>query len=82
MSDQKMKIEFAPGVLEGMEAEMSNEDLQDLLNHIKELVDSGTLEEHSKPIDMEKLCIEDPELFTILQERLLGLEDESQPTIH
>lgn len=86
MSDPKMKVIFAPGVLEGMEAEMSNEDLQELLNQIKEMVESGTLEENSSEVDMEELAMEDPELFAIIQERRIGMEEEinklHKPTLH
>lgn len=88
MSDPKMKIEFAPGVLEEMEAEMSTEELQDLLDHLKELVESGNLEENSSAVDMEDLAMEDPELFAILQERRTFMEDlisntkPTKPTLH
>jgi UTP-glucose-1-phosphate uridylyltransferase len=86
MSDPKMKIEFAPGVLEEMEAEMSNDDLQELLNQIKELVENGTLEENSSEVDMKELFFEDPDLFAILQERRMGLDEEidnlPKPILH
>lgn len=69
---KKMKIEFAPGVLEGLEAEMDPEDLQDLMNKIKDVIEGGDLENLATPVDMDELKLENPDLYNTLQERLIN----------
>ncbi len=66
---KKLKVEFAPGVLEELEADMNGEDLQDLMDKIKEALED---EDQFEVVDMEALKVDDPNLYATLQEKLIN----------
>ena len=49
-------------------ADMTQEDLDDLLKLMQELADSGKLEEMSIPLDMEELKEREPELYNSIMQ--------------
>ena len=64
----KTKVVFAPGILEQMESTMDPIELQELLDHIKELAENGTLADDANLVDMDDLEIDNPKLFKTLCE--------------
>lgn len=86
-NDNKITVKFAPGVIEQMEAEMSPEELQEFMDAIAKLTETGQMNEvfdRGEPVDMEKIRKEDPELFETLSNQLEGCFDENgnPPTVH
>lgn len=63
-----LKVEFAPGVLEQLEGEMSLEDLQEFMDEIKSRIQDGSFFDESTLVDMDALREEDPELYKKLSE--------------
>jgi hypothetical protein len=53
MTEQKkeLKIEFAPGCFDNFDG--TQEELQEMIAQIRQMVNDGTLEENSKPVDPE-----------------------------
>lgn len=68
MSDEKYEIRFAPGAFD--EFEGTQEELDELVEEIKSLAQSGDLHENSHPVDMDQLQEEDPELYETLSRQL------------
>jgi hypothetical protein len=64
--EKKPEIIFAPGCFDNFEG--SQEELDELVNEIKRLVDSGELFEKSHPLDIDELIEQDPELAEQLTE--------------
>ena len=62
MSEDKKKLEvvFAPGCFD--EFDGTQEELDELMKQIMEMVENGTLEENSTPIDLEDFDLEDFDL--------------------
>jgi len=82
MSESNVKkIMFAPGVLEQLEADYDPEELQEIMDEIRAAVESGTMFEESEVIDMDALQVEDPDLYNILQTKLLELNTEDSSPI-
>lgn len=82
MTDKPLKIKFAPGVLEQLEEQLSPEDLQEFMDELKQLADSGELETRSTPVDMLQLQREDPELHQELQKKFESVvEEQPRPTL-
>jgi hypothetical protein len=79
--NQKLKMVFAPGVLEQLEAENTPEELQTLFDSLAESVDNGTLLNDSTPIDMNELFESDPDLYYILQDQLNKIGNDFTPPI-
>jgi hypothetical protein len=75
---KKMKIEFAPGVLEQMEQEMGPEELQEFMNMLKEKIEDGTFLTDATPVDMEELEVEDPEAYAQIVESLVELPSKNK----
>jgi hypothetical protein len=61
---KKLKIEFAPGCFDHFEG--TQEELDELIAEITKQFESGEFMEKSKPIDMDTLMEEDPEMAEIL----------------
>lgn len=62
---QEMKIEFAPGCFDSFEG--TQEELDDLISHIKEMFSSGEAQKLARPLDFDDLdetAIEMLERFT------------------
>lgn len=73
MSEQdkkKMEIVFAPGCFDNFDG--TQEELDELIQQIKDMAESGTLFENSEPVDIEDLIDEaDPlEIEEIVNEML------------
>lgn len=51
MNTKDLKLEFAPGCFD--EFDGTQEELDELIEHIKSLVDSGTLFDHAVPVGSE-----------------------------
>ena len=65
MSDKKIQVEFAPGCFDGFEG--TQEELDALIAEIKQLAESGELQEQSKPItedSLDDLSDEEVEMLT------------------
>ena len=79
-----LKIIIDPDALAEMEEEMEPEELQKFLNELTEAVRSGKMFEDSEPVDMDKLMIEDPELYQKLinREQAFREEDDKQHKLH
>lgn len=58
--EKKPEIVFAPGCFDSFEG--SQEELDELINEIKRLVETGEIFERSMPLDVDSLEDEDPEL--------------------
>lgn len=56
-----MKVEFAPGCFDSFEG--TQEELDELVAHIRGLVESGEIFEQSKPVDLSDLSEEDLKLI-------------------
>lgn len=83
MSDeQKLRIEFAPGVLEELEATMSQEELQEMLDDLADQFNNGTFLENSIPVDLELMSLEEPELYKELMEHMSSIDTTALPTRH
>lgn len=82
MTDKKLKLTFAPGVLEQLESEMGPEELQTFLNELKEMTESGDLVTQSSPVDMEQLRREDPQTYEQLVKQLDEAFDTPKPSVH
>lgn len=68
---KKLKIKFAPGCFDNFEGS------QEELDQIVKDLENGDFLNNSKPIDLEALELEDPDLFKILSEQLSNLNDQS-----
>ena len=68
MSDKKYEIRFAPGAFDDFEG--TQEELDELINEIKNLADNDDLYENSYPVDMDLLETEDPDLHKTLIRQL------------
>lgn len=64
--NEKLKVVFGPGVLEQMERDMDPEELQAVLDEIKELVEGGTFFDMAQEMDAEELKESDPDLYNLL----------------
>jgi hypothetical protein len=60
---KEMRIEFAPGVLEQMEQDMTPAEMQEFMDMLKAKIEDGSLFEESTPVDMEELAEDDPEAY-------------------
>lgn len=78
MSDdpKQFKVVFAPGSLEQMEAEMSPQEMQEIMDAIHEMIANGF--EGSTPVDMDALERDDPEAYATLVERLESIDPEME----
>ena len=65
MTEQKkeLKIEFAPGCFDNFDG--TQEELQELIAQIRQMVNDGTLEENSTPVDPD-----DEELIKFLENKI------------
>jgi hypothetical protein len=61
----KLKIEFAPGCFDSFEG--TQDELNELINEIKRLVDTGEIFEKSIPVDIEDLAEEDLDLISLFE---------------
>lgn len=64
------KIEFAPGCFDSFEG--TQEELDELMNEIKTMIETGELFEKSEPVDINELFETDPEYAEKL---MLALSD-------
>lgn len=80
-TDKTPKIQFAPGVLEELEEDMTPEELQEFMNELKMMVEDGSFFDKSEAVDLDELKTTDPELYEILVEQLENIDD-SSPTVH
>lgn len=67
---KKLKLEFAPGCFDSFEG--TQEELDDLVAHIRGLVDSGEIFEQSEPVDLSELSEEDLELIGRAENRTVN----------
>ena len=75
--EEPLRVEFAPGVLEMLEATMTPGELQEFMNGLKEAIDSGQIFEESTPVNFEELERDEPEVYEALIAAMneLGLDD-------
>ena len=71
--DKKLKIEFAPGAFDSFEG--TQEELNELIAEITRMIETGEIHENSRPLDIDELIEEDPEMAEKL---LQSFNDESQ----
>jgi hypothetical protein len=62
-----LKIEFAPGCFDNFEG--SQEELDQLVNQIKEMFASGEAQEMARPLDLDDLDEEDWEILEKMAEQ-------------
>jgi hypothetical protein len=75
---KKLKIEFAPGCFDHFEG--TQEELDELIAEITKQFESGEFMENSKPIDIDSLMEEDPEMAEILLKQYTdSLDREDDP---
>jgi len=67
--ETKLKIEFAPGAFDQFDG--TQEELDNLINEIRQMIESGELLEQSTPVDFDELYDEDPELAVKIAESFL-----------
>jgi hypothetical protein len=60
---KEMRIEFAPGVLEQLEAEMTPQELQNFMDDIKEKITSGAFFSEAEEVDMAALEEDEPDVY-------------------
>ncbi len=65
---KKLKITFMPGAFDSFEG--SQEELDQLIKDLEEGLSSGDLLEKSKPVDLDELELDDPELAESLRNML------------
>lgn len=84
--EQKIKrVEFAPGVLEQMEETFSPDELQEIMDSIKGMIEDGSFFDKAHMVNMNDLKQEDPELYAHLVEQINSIsdgEDPPQKTMH
>jgi len=66
--EKKIKIEFAPGAFDSFEG--TQEELEELIAEITRMAESGDLFEKSRPVDIDELIEEDPELAETIARQL------------
>ncbi len=66
----KIKIQFAPGAFDTFEG--SQEELDELMEHIQSMIRDGSLFEKSRSIDIDELLESDDPEDRALAEKLLG----------
>ena len=74
MDKKDLKIEFAPGVLEQMEADLTPEELQDFMNMLKAKIEDGSFFEEATEVDMEMLEEADPDTFNKIVDAIDGVD--------
>lgn len=65
---KKPKVEFAPGCFDSWDG--TQEELDELIQHITTLAESGQLDEHSQPVTEESLAEMDQQTRDILLQAL------------
>ena len=73
--NKKLKVVFQPGAFDSFEG--SQEELDELIKGIEQMIQDGTLEENSQPVDLDQLEQEDPELAKLLRERIDDIDNQS-----
>lgn len=73
--EKKPEIIFAPGCFDSFEG--TQEELDELVAEIQKLVDSGELFENSRPLDIDELIEQDPELAKQLSDQLAETFEET-----
>lgn len=76
--NKKLKITYMPGAFDSFEG--TQEELDALIKEIERGVESGEILENSRPVDLESMAEEDPELAQILTEMFEKLESEDVET--
>jgi hypothetical protein len=66
--NKPLTIEFAPGAFDSFDG--TQEELDEVVAEIKRMFESGELMEKSKPVDMEELIEEEPEVAKALIQSL------------
>ncbi len=64
---KELKIEFAPGCFDSFDG--TQEELDELISHIKEMFASGEAQAKARPIDFDDLSEEDLELLEKFSEQ-------------
>ena len=73
MNTKDLKIEFAPGVLEQMEADLTPEELQEFMDMLKGKIEDGSFFEEATEVDMDLLEEEDPDAYTKIVDAMDGI---------
>lgn len=68
MIDKDIKLVFAPGCFDNFEG--TQEELDEMIQHIKAAFESGELLENAEEVDMIELAEEDPDLFDHISEAI------------
>ena len=69
---KKPEIKFAPGAFDHFDG--TQDELNSLMAEIKNMVESGKIFEESKPVNMDELQEEDPELYEVLMKQIDNLD--------
>lgn len=74
----KMKLVFAPGCFDNFEG--TQEELDEMIQHIQEAFESGELLEQAEEVDMLSLSDENPDLYDHITEALSSEINDTAPT--
>lgn len=81
-SARPKKIEFAPGVLEQMEKDFTPDELQEVMDELKRMMQPEYVDTNSVAVDMKQLMREDPDTYRAIQEALERVDEaDSPPTL-
>ena len=69
MTKKEVKIEFAPGCFDNFAG--TQEELDELINEITQMAQSGELQERSRPVDLDNIDDDDLEMI----EQLLNADE-------
>ena len=81
----KLKVTFAPGVLEQLEQDLTPDDLQELMDELSKSIEDGSFFDESRMVDLNELIESDPELYQELMDSLDEIEAQKNippPTKH
>lgn len=74
MDTKDLKIEFAPGVLEQLEADMNPQELQEFMDMLKAKIADGSFFDEATEVDMELLEEEEPDVYGSIVDAINGAD--------
>jgi vacuolar-type H+-ATPase catalytic subunit A/Vma1 len=79
MTEQKkpLKIEFAPGAFDNFDG--TQEELDEIMAEIHRMFASGEFMENSRPLDIDALFEEEPEVAQKIVDSLSNMDSEEDP---
>ena len=75
MDDKSITVMIADGAFDGMD----QEEVDEIMEHIQDMIDSDTLFENAEPVDMDQLVIDEPDVY---REICKAVDSFTPPTLH